>query len=68
MVLIGNRNKDGHEINTYRIESNVSIKQNLSNFTSEKTFDRKEQIYEAPLHSMIGKDILKGIKDKYKTN
>jgi hypothetical protein len=68
MVLIENRNKDGHVVSTYRLESNLSVKQNLANFTSEKTFDRKEQMYEAPLHSMIGKDIIKGIKDKYKTN
>lgn len=68
MVLIENRNKDGHEVSTYRLESNISICQNLAQFTSEKTFDRKENNYEAPLHSMIGKDIIKGIKDKYKTN
>jgi hypothetical protein len=67
MVLVENKLKDGHTHSTYRLESNFNLRQHIQ-ITSEKTFDRKEHIYEAPLHSVIGKDIVKSIKDKYKTN
>ena len=70
MVLIENRSKDGCEYSTYRLDSNMSVRHNMAPLAvcSEKVIERKENLYVAPLHSMIGKDIIKGIKDKYKTN
>lgn len=71
MVLIENKCKDGQQCNTYRFESTTSIKQFINvplGFISQKTIDRKQNYYQAPIHSMIGKDIIRSIKDKYKTN
>lgn len=44
MVLIENNNKDGNQVSTYRLESNLNLKQCM-NFASEKTFDRKDIPY-----------------------
>lgn len=48
----------------------MSVRHNMAPLAvcSEKVIEIKENLYVAPLHSMIGKDIIKGIKDKYKTN